>query len=635
VAVTWSVVAGAGGAYPVSVKGKGTAAQESGWARIAFAELTGTVAGQAVRLQAPTEIAWQDGGWRLAPADLAIAGGRVTLSGAASAGRVEAAGDIAGLPLGLAALADPRLRLSGRIDGKLRASGPADRPVIEATLTGRDIRPADGADAAVPGFTATLDVRQDGDAARARASLSGPNETRAEAAVETAPLLRLDPPALMMEDDRPLNGTLSADGRLDLIDTLVGLGDDRLAGRLVAEVKLAGTLGRPAIAGTVRLDGGAYEGAATGTVLRNINGEIRFSGDSATLAALSADDGGTGRLTGSGTARLTGDGVATDGMTVVFDRFAALRHPSADIVVSGPLTASGTLAAPRLAGKLTVDSGEIRIPERFAADVVELNVVEINGPKDDAAAKTDAAEPSLAQSLPVALDIAVAVPGRTFVRGRGLDSEWQGNLTVKGTSRTPVFGGKLAVVRGTFAFAGKTFVVKEGSVFFPEGGAVEPEIAARAEAQLSGLVARIDISGTVSKPAIGVSSEPALPQEDVLAHILFGRKAGELSALQAAQLAQSAATLSGKGGAGIVDKVRQAVGVDVLNVESGGGDGKGASLKAGKYLTDDVFLSVTQGTEPGSQKVGVEVQVTPNITLQSDVSGEADGNVGVNWKWDY
>ena len=73
----------------------------------------------------------------------------------------------------------------------------------------------------------------------------------------------------------------------------------------------------------------------------------------------------------------------------------------------------------------------------------------------------------------------------------------------------------------------------------------------------------------------------------------------------------------------------------MLDIDSGGDTGKGASLKAGKYLTEDIFLSVTQGNQAGSQRVGVEVQVLPNITVESDVSGAADSNIGINWKWDY
>lgn len=148
-------------------------------------------------------------------------------------------------------------------------------------------------------------------------------------------------------------------------------------------------------------------------------------------------------------------------------------------------------------------------------------------------------------------------------------------------------------------------------------------------------MAQVRIQGKASQPSLTVSSDPSMPQEEVLSQILFGRSAGQLSAIQALQLAETAATLSGSGGGGIVDRIRRTLGVDVLSVQSNSDSASGATLKAGKYISDDVFLSVTQGTEPGSQQVGVEVDVLPNVSVDVNVGGSESGNVGVNWKHDY
>ena len=40
----------------------------------------------------------------------------------------------------------------------------------------------------------------------------------------------------------------------------------------------------------------------------------------------------------------------------------------------------------------------------------------------------------------------------------------------------------------------------------------------------------------------------------------------------------------------------------------------GTTLSAGKYITDDIYLSLDQGLTPGSSKVTVEVELTPNLT---------------------
>ncbi len=46
-------------------------------------------------------------------------------------------------------------------------------------------------------------------------------------------------------------------------------------------------------------------------------------------------------------------------------------------------------------------------------------------------------------------------------------------------------------------------------------------------------------------------------------------------------------------------------------------------------------VDISQGTEPGTQQVGVEVEVLPNVSVDIDVGGSESGNVGLNWKFDY
>lgn len=618
--------------HALSITSKGRLSFARNTLLLSVGALEGEIAGEAVRLQAPVRATFAPETWRIEPVDLALAGGRARISAAMTTGRLAASGRLDDLPARLATFADSRIRLRGRVDGTLEMSGAVDRPNLKVSVRARDILPANITQEDIVGFTIALDVTQDTGNAEARFELSGPNETQATASLKTRPIFRSG--TVLPEPEAPLSGQIEATGRLELVDSLIGLGEDRLAGHIKANATLAGSFDSPRVNGDARLQEGFYEGVATGSVLRNIEAHVSFTGDSARLESLSADDGAEGRISGKGSVRLSGPTGANGGIEIALMRFTAIRNSLAAAVTSGALTLSGSLETPKLSGALTIENGEIRIPDELPADVVRLEVVEINrlaiGKKAE-----PAGEPSGSSVYPVELDVGIAIPGRTFVRGRGLVSEWKGDLKVSGTSRDPRISGKLQSVRGTFAFAGRTFVLTSGSVAFPDGAIGEPEITATAEAKLSDIVALVGISGTVSKPSIDVSSVPPLPQEEVLAQILFGKSTGQLSAIQAAQLAQTAATLSGKSSIGIMDKVRQALGVDVLDVETTEGNTTGASLKAGKYVTDDIFLSVTQGTEPGSQKVGAEVQVLPNVTVESNVSGDADSNIGINWKWDY
>ena len=109
--------------------------------------------------------------------------------------------------------------------------------------------------------------------------------------------------------------------------------------------------------------------------------------------------------------------------------------------------------------------------------------------------------------------------------------------------------------------------------------------------------------GPASDPELVLTSNPSLPEDEILSQVLFGKSQGSLSAIEAVQLASAVNELSGGGGGlDIVGSVRRFIGADVLQV--GGGE-DGPNVKVGKYLTDGVYVGTKTGTTPGSS--GVEV----------------------------
>jgi hypothetical protein len=131
--------------------------------------------------------------------------------------------------------------------------------------------------------------------------------------------------------------------------------------------------------------------------------------------------------------------------------------------------------------RLTTDQGEINLPASLPAEVTRLDVVEINGRRGRKV--TGGAAGKSAPALPATLDIQVGVPGRIFVRGRGLDSEWRGRLTVTGSSDAPQIAGSLQAIRGTVDVLGKTFRVTHGEIRFDGAGgtAIDPVLDIAAE----------------------------------------------------------------------------------------------------------------------------------------------------------
>ena len=58
-------------------------------------------------------------------------------------------------------------------------------------------------------------------------------------------------------------------------------------------------------------------------------------------------------------------------------------------------------------------------------------------------------------------------------------------------------------------------------------------------------------------------------------------------------------------------------------------------MRAGKYLSQDVYVEGETGTAEQSSKARVEVEILPNLSLQAETGTDANSGVGLKWKYDY
>ena len=309
-----------------------------------------------------------------------------------------------------------------------------------------------------------------------------------------------------------------------------------------------------------------------------------------------------------------------------------VRRDEVTLAAGGDLALRGTLAAASLTGKIETTRIEARLDESLPPSVVDLDVV------DARAAAMDGGVPAPPeQPASLTLDLNITVPGQAFVRGRGLDSEWRGTLHVAGDAAAPTIEGTMSFVRGQFDFAGKRFALDDSTLVFDGTPKPDPLLNIRAAHAADDVTALILITGRASDPKIELTSSPTLPQDEILARVLFGKSAGALSPVEALQLAAAVAQLSGKGpaGAGLLDKLRDTLGVDVLEVGAPTDGLTGASLRAGRYINERTYVGVTQGTEVGSTGVTVEIEVLPNIVVDTEVDQAGANKSGVKWKRNY
>jgi translocation and assembly module TamB len=99
-----------------------------------------------------------------------------------------------------------------------------------------------------------------------------------------------------------------------------------------------------------------------------------------------------------------------------------------------------------------------------------------------------------------------------------------------------------------YVLAGQTLNFTTGKVSFDGTGLrkkLDPTLDFTAQTVSGGVTATLQITGYASEPKIQLSSTPQLPQDEILARLLFRQSAKEMSPFQLAEIAQAAASLSG------------------------------------------------------------------------------------------
>ncbi|WP_029012007.1 translocation/assembly module TamB domain-containing protein [Niveispirillum irakense] len=447
--------------------------------------------------------------------------------------------------------------------------------------------------------------------------------------------------AFAVPTDQPISGRLEGNMALRRFNDLLAGSGDRLGGQVIMDLTVAGTLAQRQLSGTVRLDRASYENQEWGTRITDIQAVLE--GDSEGLSIRSFD----GKTPGGGTVSASGSfgfRPERDDRQIDF-KLSARRARLAqidmvDAVAGAEIAITGSLTDVLVAGRINVDEAHVRIPDKLPPTVAQLPVTEINhpmrlAPPGGASSAENQSADTPPEVMVVRLEIDVEAPNQIYVGGRGLDAELKASLKVRGTAAEPLVSGSVSLVKGEMALLGQTFTIMRANMTFLGDGSLEPGMDIEARTQRGDLTAIVEVSGRPSKPTVKLSSQPPYPEDEVLARLLFNRGAGQLSALEALQLAQSAAQLTGLfgGGPGFVDDVKRSLGVDRLEFR-GSEDGTGAgTVAAGSYIGDNLYVGVEQELGTGESKATVEYGITRHIKARGELGTES--KVGVQFEWDY
>ncbi|MCC5991450.1 MAG: translocation/assembly module TamB domain-containing protein [Rhodobacteraceae bacterium] len=430
-----------------------------------------------------------------------------------------------------------------------------------------------------------------------------------------------------------LRGDLRATGSTDIALINPRIEPRSVRGPAEFDLRLSGPLALSSLSGTARTTGAQFVMPEQNLRLLDIDATAQLSGGRADITL-------QGRGANGGQASLQGSVDLLPPLNAdLRAQLTELRVQDPQLFrsnVTGALAITGALTqGPHIGGRLALDSTEIRIPR---VGLVSRGYIPptLRHLGDGGAVRQTreragifAGETHGRVRRPATLDLEIDAPNRIFIRGRGLDAEMGGNLRLTGTTADPIPIGQFTLIRGRMDLLGNRFTLNEG--FASLQGDLMPFVRLVASTERAGVTARIVLEGRADAPELRFESIPELPEEEVVSLLLFGRGFETLSLFQAAQLASSLATLSGRSD-GVMERLRRNVGLDDLDVRTDE-DGE-TSIRLGRYLTENIYTDVEVQPQ-GDSEVSINIDLSPSLTARGRVDNRGRSGVGLFFERDY
>ncbi|PJR10304.1 translocation/assembly module TamB domain-containing protein [Sinorhizobium meliloti] len=606
---------------PLSAKGDMVAS--GGRTEVRLASFAATPKRIPLKLARPTVVAIENGTVLLDALTIEASKGTITVAGSAGP-KLDISARLNALPAALINTFAPTLGAEGTIAGTVDVDGTAAAPVVVYDLRWSNASVAAARGAGVSSLAIAANGRFADNRVTVDATVSGPGDLsfRGGGNVE-------------LGGDMPISMKFAGDVPFALLANIMAQQGFTLTGSAKVDLSLSGPAKAPQIAGTVSTAGARLVDVRRNLALNDLTANVALDGRQATISRLSANLASGGSIEASGTVGIVPDSGFPADLRIRLNDATYVDGTLFTANLAGDLTLNGPLVStPVLGGRLTIRRAAITIPEKLPASLSQIDIKHRNAParvqrmtKDLRRDTSAGAEASGA----IAFDLAVSSPGQFFVRGRGIDAELGGDLTIRGTAVQPIVSGGFDMRRGRLEILGKRLTFTDGHIGF--GGDLIPTLDLDATSSAGSTTITVNVAGPANNPTVTFSSSPALPQDEILAQLIFNRSLNNLSAFQIAQLASAVGQLAGGGSTSLLDGLRNKLGVDDLDIttdESGG-----AQVRAGKYLNDRTYLELQQGSDSASSKAVINLDIGRGVKLKGEAAGDGSAAGGIFFEREY
>ena len=426
---------------------------------------------------------------------------------------------------------------TGIVSAKLDASGTLAQPVLALEVEGRRLAAAPApprsggtAKAAPPlaPFDFSARLTHERDVARLTGTVRHPElkplTFSAEVPLAVAPLL---------DGAKPDLAAIPLQARVELPASSLAFARKlapnvrQLDGTVALDVRASGTVAAPRFDGTAALDVKLLRLDGALPSVTNLVARLTFAGDTLTFARFGGETGG-GKFSLGGKVNLAKPADPVFDLALKADDVLALRDDSILVRADADVTLRGPLSAAAAGGTVFVTQS------RFNKEVEILPLALPGRPKPAPRAVAQRKTISFPEK-PLRdwkFDLAVKTrPDDPFrIRGNLARGEVALDVRLAGTGLAPYLTGAATIEKFRASLPVSTLHTRRGLVTFSQEAPFEPRLDIEAETVVRRhtIVARVD--GMAAAPRLDLSSEPPLPQGEILSLLTTGSLTGEIGA---------------------------------------------------------------------------------------------------------
>ena len=420
-------------------------------------------------------------------------------------------------------------------------------------------------------------------------------------------------------------------------------------GELDANLRVSGMWEEPQIDGTLKLaKAGAFLPTA-GIHVSDVQLAMHLEKELVRIDSFRALSG-PGHIEGTALIRLKGWQVADYRGSINGERFQTVHLPELQVLSSPNLTFEG------VPGKLNI-RGEVLLPELLIFSQRTRAVVL---PSRDVILERAPKPVEKIFSLALDVQVRMVLGERVLVKVEGIDAKLDGSIDLVFRSLDKITSrGEIRVVKGRYRAYGADLEIVRGRLFYAGGPINQPTLDILALRTVGDVRAGVTAGGILRAPVIKLYSEPAMPDVDILAYIVFGHPLGSgNSSEQAAMMAQVAGALLSRGqSVSLQEQIKNRLGLSTLEFQTTG-EASGRSgykpipvapagvtparqeadisqtiLAVGKYLTPQLYFSYGRSLFSGGNLFRLRYDIFKQWQIETQTGSES--GVDLYYKIDF